>query len=249
MDERLFNDYTNLAIKAAKKAGKLIISSKDTLNKINSSIGRDIKLEADTEAEILITKILSESQINVLGEEFGLKDNKYSDNYMWVIDPLDGTANYNRGIPISCVSIGLVKNYDPILGVIYDFNNNDVYRGGIYEKSTKNDEIISVSCINKFNSGTLMTGLPVNTDYSSKGMKALVKDFKNWKKVRMIGSAAMAAAYVASGRADFYKESGTNLWDVAAGVAIVRAAGGEAIIQNLNKDFTLDIQISNGKFS
>ena len=52
---------------------------------------------------------------------------------MWVIDPLDGTANYNRGIPISCVSIGLVKNYDPILGVIYDFNNNDVYRGGIYE--------------------------------------------------------------------------------------------------------------------
>ena len=249
MDERLFNDYINLASKAAKKAGKLITSSKDTLNKINSSIGRDIKLEADTEAEILINEILSKSDINILGEEFGLKDDNPSDNYMWVIDPLDGTANYNRGIPISCVSIALVKNYDPILGVIYDFNNNDVYRGGIYEKSTRNDEAISVSCINEINSGTLMTGLPVNTDYSSRGMKILVEDFRNWKKIRMIGSAAMAAAYVASGRADFYKESGTNLWDIAAGVAIVRAAGGDAIIQNLNEDFTLDIQISSGKFN
>lgn len=247
MDRKLCDDLTLVAIKAAKEAGNLIINSRDTLNKINSESGRDIKLKVDIQAEKLIREILLHSNIPVLGEEFGLESN-VSHDCIWVVDPLDGTANYNRGIPISCVSIALVIDLDPVLGVIFDFNHNDIYIGNIYTKASKNDEMISVSSISKTNKGTLMTGLPVNTDYSSQGMKAMINDFKNWKKIRMIGSAAMSAAYVASGKADFYKESGTNLWDVAAGVAIVRAAGGKANIFNLKKDYSLDIEISNGRF-
>ena len=247
MDKKLFSDHMNLATLAAKKAGSFIINSKQNLNKINSSKERDIKLEIDIRTEKLIREILSISKLAILGEEYGLKKNN-DNGLMWVVDPLDGTANYNRGIPISCVSIALVNKYDPILGVILDFNNNDIYKGGIYAKATKNDESISVSSINKTKKGTLMTGLPINTDYSNQGLKALIDDFQNWKKIRMIGSAAMAAAYVASGMADFYKEKGTNIWDIAAGVAIVRAAGGEADIINLKQDHSLDIQISNGKF-
>jgi myo-inositol-1(or 4)-monophosphatase len=73
----------------------------------------------------------------------------------------------------------------------------------------------------------------------------MVKDFQKWRKVRMIGSAAMASVYVASGKADFYKEKKTYLWDIAAGAAIVNAAGGEASIVNQNKNFQVDVLFSN----
>ena len=246
MDQKQFNHYLDISTIAAKEAGSLLINSRVTLNKVNSSNGRDIKLEADIKAEKLIREILSDSNIKILGEEYGVSDDG-DDNIMWVVDPLDGTSNYNRGIPISCVSIALVIDHNPVLGVIYDFNNNDMYSGGIYKKATQNDKVISVSSVDKISAGTLMTGLPLNTDYSSKGIKDFIEDFRSWKKIRMIGSAAMAAIYVASGRADCYKESGTNIWDVAAGVAISRAAGGDAYISNLKSDFSLDIKISNAK--
>ena len=146
----------------------------------------------------------------------------------WVIDPLDGTANYNRGIPISAVSIALVEK-NPVLGVIYDFNSDEMYEGSISSKALMNDKPIFVSDIKDKYRGTLVTGLPVAMDYD-KNMQTLIENFQAWKKVRMIGSAAIASVYVASGKAELYSESGTNLWDVAAGVAICRAAGGSAII-------------------
>ena len=147
---------------------------------------------------------------------------------------------------MSCVSIALVKEKDPIIGVINDFNNNHIYHGSSQTKAFMNKTEITTSLVDNKSQATLITGLPVNTDYSDESMKRFIQDFKTWKKIRMLGSAAMAAAYIASGRADVYKESGTNLWDVAAGVAIVRAAGGEATISNLKDDFSLDIHISNG---
>ena len=73
----------------------------------------------------------------------------------------------NRGIPICCVSIAMLKNLNPIIGVIYDFNNNDIYKGGIYSKATKNNKPIHVSSISDKSQSILLTGLPVNTDYSS----------------------------------------------------------------------------------
>ena len=78
-------------------------------------------------------------------------------------------------------------------------------------------------------------------------MLKMIKDFQDWKKVRMIGSAAMASAYVASGKADVYKEFGTYLWDVAAGAAIVNAAGGKAEISNLRDNYQVDVHFSNSK--
>ena len=241
----MFDIYLSMASSAALKAGEFLLSSKDKVNIIKTELGRDIKLLADEEAERLIRYELNNSNIPVLGEELGLDIS--SNEFLWVVDPLDGTANYNRDIPISCVSIALLENKNPILGVIYDFNNNHLYKGGIYADATINNKKIKVSSITDLSRATLMTGLPVNTDYSSKSMQSLIYDFKNWKKVRMIGSAAIASIYVASGKADFYKEIGTNIWDVAAGVAIARSAGGNADIKNMNERFSLDIAISNGK--
>ena len=95
--------------------------------------------------------------------------------------------------------------------------------------------------------GILLTGLPNSTDFSDSSLIEYVKDFQNWRKVRMIGSAAMAAAFVASGKVDVYKEKGTFLWDVAAGAAILNSAGGNASIINQKENFQIDVFFSNSK--
>jgi len=233
------------AKKAATKAGHILLSNKSNLNKILSTTKKDIKLQADISAETVIKDIIkSESTLPILAEESGLSSEKISSTF-WVVDPLDGTANYSRNIPICCVSIGLISDLKPVLGVIYDFHNDELYEGSIDTKALLNNNEISVSKVENFYDGVLLTGLPNNTDYSDSALLKMVKDFQNWRKVRMIGSAAMASVYIASGKADLYTEKKTYLWDIAAGAAIVNAAGGEASIVNQNENFQVDVYFSN----
>ena len=92
-----------------------------------------------------------------------------------------------------------------------------------------------------------MTGIPAKTNYSDDEFAEMISDFQAWKKIRMIGSAAMAAAYVAAGKAETYQENGIFLWDVAAGAAIVNSAGGKASLNNLQSDYRVDAKFSNQK--
>ena len=243
-----FNDINKelvIAKKAIFEAGNLLIKKKEILSEVILSTNKDIKLKADILAEKAIKDIIeNESDYPILAEESGLSS-KDIPNIFWVVDPLDGTANYARNIPICCVSIALVSNLKPILGVIFDFINNDLYEGSIYTKALLNNEEMSVSKVTSSSEGILITGLPNNTDYSDSALLKMVRDFQNWRKVRMIGSAAMASMYVASGKADLYTEKKTYLWDIAAGAAIVNAAGGETSITNQNENFQVDVSFSN----
>ena len=248
MNEIKFDKEIEIAIKAAQTAGRYLKEEKKNLNlKINSN-PRDTKLIADIKSEKLILDILNkESKYPVLAEETG-KSSEDLGEIFWVVDPLDGTANYNRNIPICCVSIGLVRNMKPVIGVIFDFNNSDIFVGdNTNKKATLNNIDINVSDIENRNDGVLITGLPFNTDYSDDALKKLITDMQTWKKVRMIGSAAMASCYVASGKADLYKENGIYLWDIIAGAAIVESAGGKAEINNINETFQVDVIFSNSK--
>ena len=248
MNEIKFDKEIEIAIKAAQTAGRYLKEEKKNLNlKINSN-PRDTKLIADIKSEKLILDILNkESKYPVLAEETG-KSSEDLGEIFWVVDPLDGTANYNRNIPICCVSIGLVRNMKPVIGVIFDFNNNDIFVGdNTNKKATLNNIDINVSDIENRSDGVLITGLPFNTDYSDHALKKLITDMQTWKKVRMIGSAAMASCYVASGKADLYKENGIYLWDIIAGAAIVESAGGKAEINNINETFQVDVIFSNSK--
>ena len=243
----LKNDL-KIAKQAAKKSGKLLLDKRSRLNKNLESSLKDTKLLADIESEKLIKEILnSSSKYQILGEESGKSDENLGDTY-WVVDPLDGTANYNRGIPICCVSIGLIKNMKPVLGVIYDFDNDDLYAGDISNSlSTRNDVPIKVSDYLDKADGVLITGLPHATDYSDESLRDMIKDMQTWKKMRMIGSAAMAACYIASGKAEMYMEKGIYLWDIVAGAAIVESAGGQAEIFNIRENFQVDVVFSNSK--
>ena len=248
MNEIKFDKEIETAIKAAQTAGRYLKEEKKNLNlKINSN-PRDTKLIADVKSEKLILDILNkESKYPVLAEETG-KSSEDLGEIFWVVDPLDGTANYNRNIPICCVSIGLVRNMKPVIGVIFDFNNSDIFVGNnVNKQATLNNIDINVSDIEKRNDGVLVTGLPFNTDYSDNALKKLILDMQTWKKVRMIGSAAMASCYVASGKAELYQENGIYLWDIIAGAAIVESAGGKAEINNINETFQVDVIFSNSK--
>jgi myo-inositol-1(or 4)-monophosphatase len=121
-----------------------------------------------------------------------------------------------------------------------------MYEGSIVTSALLNDKQIKVSAVNQKDLGILITGLPNKTDYSDKNLLMMIRDFQSWRKVRMIGSAAMASVYVASGKADVYKEKKTYIWDIAAGAAIVKAAGGNVSISNQNSDFQVDVFFSNG---
>ena len=242
----MLDNEINIAIEAAKASGKLLLENRNHLNKETSSNSKDVKLEADVSSENLIKEIItSSSEYPILAEESGKSHEDLGELY-WVIDPLDGTANYNRAIPICCVSIGLIHKMKPIAGVIYDFNNDDLYVGNDELKiATLNNKEIHVSNIDQKNKGILITGLPHNTDYSDNALKKMVTDMQLWKKVRMIGSAAMASCYVASGKCDLYKENGIYLWDIVAGAAIVSSAGGSAQILNIRDNYQVDVVFSN----
>ena len=92
-----------------------------------------------------------------------------------------------------------------------------------------------------------MTGIPAKSSYSDDEFKLMIKLFQKWKKVRMIGSAAIANLYVAKGKADCYEEKGTFIWDVAAGAVIVHEAGGFASLSEFKSDFSVDAKFTNGK--
>ena len=237
----------SIAKKAAIKAGTMLKENRANNKKVIFSSSKDLKLNVDIEAENIIKDIiLNNSSLPILAEESGMTDSVMGEIY-WVVDPLDGTANYHRDIPISCVAIALMNKLEPLLGVIYDFNNNELYEGSVNTKAYLNGKEIFVSNIKKSNEGILLTGLPNDTDYSDNALMEMVKNFQEWRKIRMIGSAAIASIYVASGKADLYIEKKSYLWDVAAGAAIINAAGGKALITNLNEKFQVDVHFSNSE--
>ena len=147
--------------------------------------------------------------------------------YNWILDPLDGSYNYYRNIPIYCISLSLWYGIKPVLGVIFDLNQQDIYHGIIGEDAYKNDSKISVSKTKKRSDSVLATGFPVNFSYTDSNIESFLDKIKNFKKIRLIGSAAMSLAYLACGKFDAYHEKDIMIWDVSAGIAIVESAGGE----------------------
>jgi len=245
MNELNLSENIEIAKNAAKEAGKVLLNKKHDLNQSIFTSDTDIKLKADIEAENIIKLVLkNKTTFPILAEESG-KSKETLDETFWVVDPLDGTANYARNIPICCVSIALMHKMNPVLGVIYDFNNENLYEGYLNGQAKLNGVCIKVSETAHTSDGILVTGLPNNTDYSDQALLKMVKDFQKWRKVRMIGSAAIASCYVASAKADVYKEFGTYIWDVAAGAAIVNASGGRAKITNQRDNYQVDVHFSN----
>ena len=215
------NKLTEIAIEAALEAGNFLINHKEKTKEVLSEVGRDIKLELDQESEKLIRKVLSKTKINILGEELG---GEIDDDLCWVIDPIDGTANYFRGLDQCCVSIALMQDGIVLIGVIYNFNTDEMYTASKGNGAFLNKKPIHVSSVSKKNKASLTTGFPASESIESS--IDFLDELSGWKKIRMFGSAALSCAYVASGKCDYYAEKGIYLWDFAAGICLVQEAGG-----------------------
>jgi len=235
-----------IAEKAAYRAGVFLSRTKIKDNKIRADLGKDVKIYADLHSEkIIINMLRAKSEFDILTEERGFLPGSSEKRLLWIVDPLDGTMNFLRGIPISCVSIGLWRGNGPLLGVIYDFNKNELFSGIAGKIAFLNQRRIKVSAVSKEANAVLCTGFPVNTDFSSIGVLKFTKQIQSYKKVRLFGSAALSLAYVAAGRADVYHENNIMLWDVAAGVAIITGAGGNVQILPLAKENAFSVYASN----
>ena len=215
------NELKDFAVSAAVKAGDFLNQSKFEKKEVYEEEGRDIKLIIDQDTEKLIRSRLEKTNIPILGEEFG---GEISEEKYWVIDPIDGTANYFRGLDECCVSIALMEGNEALIGVIYNFNNNQMYTAIKDHGAFLNNAKISVSDITKKNKASITTGFPASETIESS--VNFLENLKGWKKVRMFGSAALSCAYVASAKCDYYAEKGVYLWDIAAGICLVKEAGG-----------------------
>lgn len=218
----------DLAEKAARVAGDVLVNERKRLSFVDFQDATDVKLAADRESESRIREILGQaSSYPIYGEEEG-GDPGLTGRYdpYWVVDPLDGTHNYLRGVPNCCVSIGLMRGETPILGVIYDFNRDECFSGIVAEGIWLNGKPIQPQWAANREQASLQTGFPAGMDKNAETLENFIRQVQCYKKVRMIGSAALALAYVACGRFDVYFEASIKLWDVAAGLALIQAAGG-----------------------
>ena len=224
------HDNLNIAIRAAKKAGEKLKENLKNDIKINSSIDKDIKLQSDLDSEKIVFDIISEeSSYSILSEEFGFLEKSKANNYRWIIDPLDGSLNYSRTIFINCISIALWKGDKPILGVIYDFIHDDLYTGIVGGRAELNGMPIYTSKFENKCDSILCTGFPVYSDFDTDSLNTFISEIQDFKKVRLLGSAAISLSLVAKGAIEAYKENNIAIWDVAAGIPIILAAGGKCV--------------------
>ncbi len=239
-----------VAADAAREAGEALRRHRAQWSDVESVVGREVKVGADKKAEAIVLAALRAAPeiggrpIPILSEEAGWVGEREGE-YAWAVDPLDGSVNYIKGYPHCAVSIALMKGREPVLGVVDCFLLDEIFTGIVGAGAQLNGSPIAVSAVTDRAAGILATGIPARAKAHSDAFTAFMSDMLAWRKVRMIGSAAAALAYVASGRADFYRESGAMLWDVAAGCAIVRAAGGQIRVAGPALDQPLIVSASN----
>ena len=215
-------------IKAAEAGGKVLKSYFHGEFKVSSKSGiNDLVTEADLASEKVIIGIIKESFPDhfILSEEAG--EIKMDSEYKWLIDPIDGTVNFANGIPLCCVSIGLERAGEMILGVVYNPVMNEFYFAEKGFGATLNDGKIQVSSKTEVERACLVTGFPYSYLDSINGPLQVFERFvRKGVPIRRLGSAAMDLCWVAAGRFDGFYEHKLQAWDSAAGSLIVTEAGG-----------------------
>jgi myo-inositol-1(or 4)-monophosphatase len=218
----------NIAIKAARSAGNIIVRSLDQRDTLSvSTKGRnDFVTEVDKNAEKEIIKIIRKAfpSHGILAEESGSHE---GDEFLWLIDPLDGTTNFLHGFPQFAVSIALQHKGRLEHGVIYDPLRQEIFSASRGAGAQLNERRIRVSQANGLEGSLLGTGFPFRQmDHLNNYIEILKNIIPQAAGVRRPGSAALDLAYVACGRLDGFWEFGLKPWDLAAGALIIQEAGG-----------------------
>lgn len=224
----LLSTSLNIAIEGALKSGHLLLEWYGKLEHIqHKQYEGDLVTEADIASEKALVTFFKEQTptFGILGEESG--QYQVEAPWQWVVDPLDGTTNFAHKHPMFCVSIALVYQGKPQLGVIYSPIHRELYHAKLGEGAFLNDQPLKVSSTDALQNSLLGSGFPydrkINPDNNYRAFCHLTQLTQG---VRRAGSAALDLAYVAAGRLDGYWERGLKPWDLAAGFLLVKEAGG-----------------------
>jgi myo-inositol-1(or 4)-monophosphatase len=237
------------AQKAARAAGAILRERFDSPRQITAKeTAIDIVTEVDLASEEVCRKILGESYpADFLGEEGG-GSAPQDETPLWVVDPLDGTVNYAHQFPFFVVSIALCIGREPVVGVVYDPMRDEMFQAVKNRGAFLNERPIAVSSIDTLQASLLATGFPYDRQISDDDNLAHHRAFtKLTQGIRRAGAAALDLCYVAAGRLDGYWEKKLKPWDLAAGILLVREAGGVVTdYKNQPSDpFTLEAVASN----
>jgi len=218
----------NIAVKAARRAGGIISRASQNLDAltIKHKSLNDLVSEVDRAAEEAIIDVIRSAypEHAILAEESGASGDS---EYVWIIDPLDGTTNFLHGFPQYCVSIGLLHKGVPTQGVIFDPTRNDLYTASRGRGAFLNDKRLRVSRRDKLIDGLIGTGFPFRMFEYLDAYNAMLKDMMTkCAGVRRAGAAALDLAAVAAGHFDGFWEIGLSPWDMAAGVLMITESGG-----------------------
>ena len=220
----------NIAVRAARAAGDIIVRAMNRVDLITvSPKGRNdfvSEIDRQSEREIVQTLLKAYPGHACLGEEGGLQGALKAE-YIWVIDPLDGTTNFLHGFPQYAVSIALLHRGKPDKAVIYDPLRQELFTASRGGGANLDNRRIRVSKQNGMLGALLGTGIPYSDQSYIDAYLAMLKDLlKDAAGIRRAGSAALDLAYVAAGRLDGFWEIGLKPWDMAAGVLMIQEAGG-----------------------
>jgi myo-inositol-1(or 4)-monophosphatase len=223
----------NIMIKAAEKASRALIRDFGEIEKLQVSIKgpTDFVSNADLKAEKIIIEELKKARPNysIISEEDGSESNKDKNN-IWIIDPIDGTTNFLHGVPHFAISIALKSKDEIVSGIIYDPIKDEMFYAEKNNGAFFNNQRIRVSKKKEINACLFASG--------GKSKKEI--DLP----IRKSGSAALDMAYVAAGRYDGYFQNDLNLWDIAAGIIILKEAGGTINEINLSQNKNIKIRAS-----
>ena len=220
----------NIMIKSAEKASRALIRDFGEIEKLQVSRKgpTDFVTNADLKAEKIIIEELKKARPNysIISEESGIENNKDKNN-TWIIDPIDGTVNFLHGVPHFAISIALKSNDEIVSGLIFDPIKNEMFFAEKESGAFFNNHRVKVSKKNELNNCLFVTGGKINQELDLSYRKS--------------GCAALDMAYVAAGRYDGYFQKDLNLWDIAAGIILVKEAGG--ILNEINLSVNNNIKI------
>lgn len=243
--------YLDFAKDSLSQAACEYFNSEQSMKKIKffELEGREVKIEADLFFENFIIKKLKTTGLPILSEECGYisGDAKKYQDLLWILDPLDGSLNFSKGIKYSSISLALWKNEKPLFGVIYCLDTKKIFWGGKSIGSYSNESKINSSDVNDIENAILCTGFPsrfnMNLESSFKSFYNILKKFR---KIRMIGSASSSLILLARGCVDAYFEERIMLWDVAAGIAIAEGAGSSFSMKSAgDTDYCYNVKVAN----
>ena len=229
---RLSSPNINVMVKACRKAAKILIRDFGEVEKLQVSLKGpgDFVTVSDKRVEKILIDELQRARPNysILSEEIGLI--KKDEEFKWIIDPIDGTANFLHGIPHFGISIGLEHNKEIICGIIYDPIKNEMFFAEKGNGSYLNDQRMRVSARSKLMDCIIFTGGP-SFKSNDEDKKLSLKEYEKFSSkvgtpLRKMGSASLDMAYVAAGRCDGLWQRNLNYWDIAAGIILVKEAGG-----------------------